>query len=74
MVLVDVQVTLRVNGQVEARVARKAVEHVIEEADARGDVTPPGAIEVQDDLDLTLACFAADVGRARDVLHSSVRW
>ena len=74
MVLVDVQITLGTNGQIEPRVARKAIEHVIEKADARGDVAPPGAIQVEDYFDLALACFAVDVSRARGVLHSSMRW
>ena len=74
VVLVDVQIALGANGQIEAGMARKAIEHVIEKADARGDVAPPGAIQVKDYFDLALACFAADVSRARGVLHSSVRW
>ena len=65
VVLVDVQVALGAHGQVEARVARQAVEHVVEEADAGGDVAVTRAVQVEHDLDAALARLAADVSGAR---------
>ena len=72
MVLIDVQVALGVHGEVESRVARQAVEHVIEEADASCNVATPGAIEIEDHLHTRLACFAANV-RGTRLLHSCLR-
>ena len=42
--MVDVQVALRFHGDVDARVARQEVEHVIEEADARCDLGRASAV------------------------------
>src|SRR5215831_4712496 len=38
VVLIDVQVAFGAHGQIEASVTSQAVQHVIEEADARGDI------------------------------------
>ena len=37
-------------------------QHVVEEADARGDVGLAGAVEVERELDLRLGRFAVDGG------------
>ena len=52
VVVVDVQVALGLHGDVDARVARQQVEHVIEEADAGRDLGRAGAVEVDRDLDV----------------------
>src|SRR2546426_11972912 len=45
VVLVHVEVAPRGDLEVEERVARQRLEHVVEEADARLDLRPAGAIE-----------------------------
>ena len=44
---VDVQVALGAHGQVEQAVAGEGGEHVVEEADAGGDVRLPRPVEIQ---------------------------
>ena len=46
VVIVDVQVALGAHRQVDQRMARELVEHVVEEADAGGDVGRAGAVEI----------------------------
>ncbi len=47
VMVVDVQVALGMHRQVENRVARQLVQHVIEEPDARAVLVLPGAVEVE---------------------------
>ena len=59
------------------RVARQAVEHVIEEANAGSDLGATAAIQVEHHLNTALACLAADMGGTWGhgrVLHSSSGW
>ena len=64
VVLVDLQVALAGELQREAAVLGDLLEHVIEEADARGDPDRIGGIEVDGDVDLRLlrAAFVARRG------------
>ena len=73
VVLVDVQVAFGADGQVEPRVAREAIKHVVQEADTCSNVGVPPAIHIQRYLDATLTCLAFDMGSSRRVLHSSGR-
>ena len=47
VVLVDVQVALGVDRQIDRRVLGQQRQHVVEEADAGGDLGLPDAVEVQ---------------------------
>jgi hypothetical protein len=50
VVVIDVQIALGLDRDVDARVPRQQVEHVIEEADAGRDRRAAGPVEI--DLDL----------------------
>ena len=52
VVVIDVQVALGLHGDVDARVPRQEVEHVIEEADPGRDRRRAGAVEIDGDLDV----------------------
>src|SRR5205085_3939768 len=58
VVMVDMQVALGVHRDVDARVARQQVEHVIEEADAGRNRRAAGAVEVDLDRDVGLLGLA----------------
>src|SRR5262249_10588114 len=60
-----VQVPLGLDREVDQAVARQQREHVVEEADAGGDVGAAGAVEVEGQLDLGLAGLAAELCGAR---------
>ena len=54
------------DGQVDEAVPGEQRQHVVEEADAGGDLGLAGAVEVEGQLDLRLAGFAVDTcGRER---------
>ena len=57
---VDVQVTLGFEGDVDQRVAGELLQHVVEEADAGGNVIGARAIEIDGRLDLGLLGGALD--------------
>ena len=60
VVVVDVQVALGLDRDVDARVARQQIEHVVEEADAGRDVRDALAVEIDRDLDVGLLGGALD--------------
>jgi len=60
VVVVDVQIALGLDRNVDARVARQEVEHVVEEADTGRDVRDTFAIEIDRDLDVGLLGGALD--------------
>src|SRR5581483_326628 len=49
---VDVQIALRFDLEVDHGVARDLVQHVVEEADAGGELGPAGAVEIELDANL----------------------
>jgi hypothetical protein len=54
VVLVDVQVALRLDGDVDARMAGKQVQHVIEEPDPGRNLRPALPVKVDLHLDVGL--------------------
>src|SRR5574337_753024 len=72
MVTVDVQVAGRLDLEVDQPVARDLVEHVVEEADAGGELRLPGAVDIDAHPDLRLLRVAADVGGAMVHLYRLV--
>ena len=64
VVLIDVQVALGADREVDHRVLRQQREHVVEEADAGGDVGLAGAVEIERERDLRLGGLAVDGGGA----------
>mgnify|MGYP002714641315 CR=1 FL=1 len=61
VVPLDLDVTLRLDRQVEAAVLAEGVEHVIEERDAGRDVRHAGAVEIQRNADLRFRSIAGDL-------------
>jgi division protein CdvB (Snf7/Vps24/ESCRT-III family) len=57
-----VQVALGLDRQVDHAVARDLVQHVVEEADAGGELGNAAAVEIEDDADLRFQGVARDVG------------
>ena len=64
VVEIDVQITLRLQGDVDQGMARQLLQHVIEETDAGGDVIRTIAIEIDRGLDAGLFGLAVDGGGA----------
>ena len=64
VVLIDMQVAGRAQADVDQRVARELLEHMIEEADAGRDLIGAGAVEVDLDRDVGFARLAVDRGGA----------
>ena len=64
VVVVDVQVALGLDRHVDQRVARKLLQHMVEEADAGGDIEAAGAVDIDGDRDRGLLGLAADLCRA----------
>src|SRR5262245_55195209 len=52
MVLIDVEIALRLDGQIESAMPGDEIEHVIEEANAGGHLIPSTAVELQPDRDV----------------------
>jgi hypothetical protein len=71
MMLVDMEIALHAEVDVDQRVARELLDHVIEEADAGLDAIRAGAVDREIDRDLGLGRIAADAraahGRFLDV-------
>ncbi len=68
MMIVDLQVALGADGQVDQRMTRDLVEHMIEKADTRLDVGFPGAIEQHIHGNLGLIGLARDSGGAHRLI------
>jgi hypothetical protein len=69
---VHVEVALALHLQVEARVGGERSEHVVQEADAGGDLGPPLAVEIQPQPDLGLLGLALDGGGSVHFIASRV--
>jgi hypothetical protein len=70
VVLVDMQVTIGFDRQVETRVARKAIEHVVQETDTSGDIRPARTVQVEQYFYLALPGLTVDP-RGTRLRHSS---
>jgi hypothetical protein len=64
VVIVDMQVARGLDGQVDQRVARQLVKHVVEEPHTRPVVISPCPVEVNLDGNLGLGGLAGDRGAA----------
>ena len=64
VVMVDMQIALGLDRDVDARMPRQQIEHVIEEADAGRDLRAAGAVEIDFDLDVGFLGLALDGGFA----------
>ncbi len=64
MMIVDVAISLGPNGDVDKGMTRQLVEHMIEKADAGGDVGKPRSIEIKADLNARLVGLAYDCALA----------
>ena len=67
---VDVEVTLGLDAEIESSVTRELVQHVIEHADAGGNLSGASAVEVERDLDGRLFGTSFDAGGAVRVTHA----
>ena len=63
VVVVDVQVALGLGGDVDARMARQQVQHMVEEADPGRDLRRAFAVEVDGDVDIGFLGRALDLAR-----------
>src|SRR6266704_1347431 len=61
VVLVHVQVAAGDQFKIESTVAGKKLQHVVEEADARGDTRFAAAVEIQPDANIRLVRLAMNV-------------
>ena len=64
VVLIDVQVAVGLDLQVDRGVLGQQREHVVEEADARGDLRAAAAVEIDFQADVGLRRLALDGGSA----------
>ena len=60
VVVIDVQVALGLDREVDARMARQKLEHVVEEADSGRDRRNAGPVEIDRDLNVSLLGAALD--------------
>ena len=60
---IDVQVTRRLDREVDQAVARELLQHVVEKADAGRDVAGAAAVEIDGGADRGLARLALDARR-----------
>ena len=65
VVVVDVQVAVGADGDVDQRMARQLVQHVIEEADPGLHVVPAGAVEIDGNRNAGFTGLAEDFRGAR---------
>jgi hypothetical protein len=71
VVMIDVQITLGFDRDVDARMTRKQVEHMIEEADAGRNRSAACPIEIDFNLDVGFLGLALYGGPAHaDILYS----
>ena len=70
VVMIDVQVALGLDRDVDARVPRQQIEHVVEEADAGRDRRTPLPVEIDFDLDVGFLGLALHGGFA----HRHALW
>ena len=62
--MIDVQVTLGLDGQINPRMARQEIKHMVEKADAGRDGRRALAVEIDRDLDVGFLGGALDGGLA----------
>ena len=67
VVVVDVQVALGLDREVDARMTRQQVEHVVEEADPGRNRRRAGAVEIDRDLDVGFLGGAFDRAFAHEM-------
>ena len=65
VMLIDVQVALGLDHQIDGRMPGQEREHVVEEADARGDLRAAAAVEIDFEADIGFRRLPLDGGRAR---------
>jgi len=61
MMLVHIEITAGVHVEVKRAVARNQLEHVVEEADSRGDARLSAPIEIQPQADVRLVGLAMNL-------------
>ena len=61
VMLVDMQIADRLHLKVDEGMPRELLQHMVEEADARGHRIDAGAIEIHPNLDVGLARFPPDL-------------
>ena len=66
VVIVDMEVALRLHGEIDARMAGQQVQHMIEEADPGGDIGRAGAVKIHRNLDIGFLGLALDGGLAHE--------
>ena len=64
VVMIDVQVARRLDGQVHQRVLRQQRQHVIEEADSGVDLSLAGAVEIERQVDGGFGGLSVNFGGA----------
>src|SRR5271166_4521263 len=72
VMIVDVAVALGPNGDVDKRVTRELIEHVIEKADACRDVGDARPVEIEANLDARLLGLAGDGALAHGIPNLEV--
>ena len=65
-----VDIALRVAVDIDQAVARELLQHVVEEADSRGDPRAPAPVEIDRDGNARLLGNPLDAGRARGLAHA----
>ena len=65
VMLIDVQVALGLDHEIKGRMFGQKGEHVVEEADARGDLPAAAAVEIDIEPDIGFRRLTLDGGRAR---------
>ena len=60
MVLVNVQIAARLDLEVESAMAGKQLQHVVEKADAGGNLVASAPVQVQPDADVGFCGLAVD--------------
>ncbi len=66
VVIIDMGVAPGADCQVNQRMAREKLQHVVKKADAGGDPGLAGAIKIERELDLRFACRTADAALAHE--------
>jgi hypothetical protein len=72
VVLVDVEISLRANLEIECAVTSHQLEHVIEKANASGDVVPALALDANAHANLCFACPPVDYGATHKPSNASM--
>jgi ribosomal protein L12E/L44/L45/RPP1/RPP2 len=65
MMLVNIEIAARRNLEIESAMTGKQLEHVIEEANAGGNLVASAPVQVQPDADVSLCGLAVDFRASR---------